>query len=306
MVLDDGTSTMLRCANCGAAEGDDIKLKTCTACKSVRYCGIKCQKKHRPKHKKACKERAAELRDEILFRQPESTHLGDCPICFLPLPLDRNQFVYMQCCSQTVCEGCNHANQLRESSGRLENKCPFCRAPLINSDEEFECKNMDRVMDRVEANDPAAMFKLGILLMEKGEYGRAFEYCSKAASSGIAEAHAKLAYCYREGQGVERDEKKEAYHLEQACIGGHPEARHNLGCVERQNKRFERALKHFMIASKQGYDESLGCVKDLYADGFASKEDYVSALRGYQAAVDAEKSEQREEAERAYLGSTNN
>jgi len=29
-----------------------------------------------------------ELRDEILFRQPESTHDGDCPICFLPLPVD--------------------------------------------------------------------------------------------------------------------------------------------------------------------------------------------------------------------------
>jgi hypothetical protein len=33
--------------------------------------------------KKTFKERAAEL-----FKQPESTHLGDCPICMSPLLLD--------------------------------------------------------------------------------------------------------------------------------------------------------------------------------------------------------------------------
>jgi len=33
--------------------------------------------------REAAKEykRAAELRDEILFKQPESSHRGDCPIC---------------------------------------------------------------------------------------------------------------------------------------------------------------------------------------------------------------------------------
>eukprot|EP00985_Skeletonema_marinoi_P030096 scaffold30504_cov80-Skeletonema_marinoi.AAC.1 len=73
------------CASCGIGQVDDIKLKKCTACYLVRYCSVKCQKEHRPQHKRACKKRAAELRDEILFKQPESSDLGDCPICFLPL-----------------------------------------------------------------------------------------------------------------------------------------------------------------------------------------------------------------------------
>ena len=76
------------CASCGIAEIDEIKLKTCTACKFVRYCSVECQKKHWPQHKRACKKRMAELRDKILFRQPESSCLGDCPICCLPIPLD--------------------------------------------------------------------------------------------------------------------------------------------------------------------------------------------------------------------------
>ncbi len=56
------------CANCGKAAVDDIKLKICTACKLVKYCSVDCQKNHRPKHKKACKKRVAEIRDDKLFR----------------------------------------------------------------------------------------------------------------------------------------------------------------------------------------------------------------------------------------------
>ena len=63
------------CASCGIAGVDDVKLKDCSACHLVKYCGIECQKEHRPKHKKECKKRAAELRDEILFKQPEGTDL---------------------------------------------------------------------------------------------------------------------------------------------------------------------------------------------------------------------------------------
>eukprot|EP00984_Skeletonema_dohrnii_P017230 scaffold7802_cov115-Skeletonema_dohrnii-CCMP3373.AAC.1 len=77
---EESDDTMMFCASCGIAEVDDIKLKKCTACYLVKYCSVKCQRNHRPQHKRACKKRAAELRDEILFKQPESRDLGDCPI----------------------------------------------------------------------------------------------------------------------------------------------------------------------------------------------------------------------------------
>ena len=72
----------------------------------------------------------------------------------------------------------------------------------------------------------------------------------------------------------------------------------NLGCEEYHNCRYERARKHFIIAANLGHHDSLKCVKDLYADGHARKEDYAGALRGYQAAVEAAKSAERETAER--------
>ncbi len=68
------------CASCGLAEVDAIKLMTCTACKLVRYCSVACQERHRPQHKRSCKKRMAELRDSVLFAQPNGSCHGDYPI----------------------------------------------------------------------------------------------------------------------------------------------------------------------------------------------------------------------------------
>eukprot|EP00985_Skeletonema_marinoi_P029086 scaffold26678_cov161-Skeletonema_marinoi.AAC.3 len=264
------------CAACGTAEVDDINLKTCTACKSVRYCSIKCQKHHRPKHKRECKKRAAELRDEILFKQPESSHEGDCPICFLPLPLVENKSIVMSCCSKKICRGCAYANQVRELEGKLQQKCAFCRHPVPHTEEEA----MKHIMKRVEANDPAAMCHMGVRCHLGGDIEGAFLYWTKAAD---AYSHYQLSRLYGEGK--------------EAAVGGHPTARHNLGCIEGDNGRNERALKHWLIAAKLGNGDSLTNVRTGFEWGLLSKEDFAAALRGHQAAVDATKSTQRDEAE---------
>ena len=65
-------STNNTCANCGKGEECSGDLKSCTACKLVKYCNRECQIAHRPQHKKECKKQAAELRDEKLFKQPHN------------------------------------------------------------------------------------------------------------------------------------------------------------------------------------------------------------------------------------------
>jgi hypothetical protein len=70
------------CAECGEEGG--ARLKVCKSCMQVKYCNAECQRAHWPKHKKECKLRAAELRDETLFKDPPAKE--DCPICFLPMP----------------------------------------------------------------------------------------------------------------------------------------------------------------------------------------------------------------------------
>ena len=288
----DNKADVLCCASCGTADGDDIKLKRCNACYLVRYCSVKCQREHRPQHKKECKRRAAELRDEILFKQPDGSCYGDCPICCLPLPIDREKCGLSSCCCKLICQGCNFANQKREFEGRLEHKCPFCRKTLPKRQEE----NVVLLMERIEVNDPVAMCQMGRKRYSEGDYQAAFEYYTKAAALGDAEAHFQLSTLYREGKGVEKDEKREQYHAEEAAIGGHINARHNLGCYEWKSDRMERAAKHWIIAAKLGFDDSLECAKDLYKSGYVSKEDLDAALLGHRAAIAATKSPQREEA----------
>jgi tetratricopeptide (TPR) repeat protein len=278
------------CANCSKAAVDNIKLKICTACKLVKYCSVDCQKNHRPQHKKACKKRAAEIRDDQLFSQPDGTHYGECPICCLPLPLDETKRSINTCCCKYICRGCDFANQRREIEQGIKPRCTYCREPLPESKEE------QTYTKRVEANDPKALYEIGFMCRNEGDYSRAFQYFTKAAGLGDIESHFELSVLYRKEQGVEKDEKKEIYHLEEAAIGGHPGARHNLGCIEHEKGRIDRSFQHWIIAAKLGYDESLAMVKEGFTKGLASKEEFEVALRGHQAAVDATKSDQREEA----------
>ncbi len=134
---------------------------------------------------------------------------------------------------------------------------------------------------------------------DEGDYKTALEYFTKAAELGDEDAHYNLSFSYCDGEGVDKDGGKSAYHAEQAAIGGHLGARNNLGCYEWDNGNMERARKHFIIAANLGCHDSLYNLKRLYAKGHGSKEDYADALRAYQAAVDATKSSDREKVEEA-------
>mmetsp|Transcript_10877 Transcript_10877/g.16069 ORF Transcript_10877/g.16069 Transcript_10877/m.16069 type:complete len:323 (+) Transcript_10877:97-1065(+) len=287
------------CASCGIAEVDGIKLTTCDAnCLLVRYCSGSCQREHRLQHKEECKKRVAELRDELLFAQPDSSHFGDCPICFLPLAINERSHVLMSCCSKAICDGCWYANKIRELNASLKHACPFCRHSVPVTQAEINAN----IMKRVEANDHFATGFDGIRRYDEGDYGSAFEYLSKAAELGDADAHYQLSVMYLDGKGVEKDEKMAVYHWEESAIAGHPTARYNIGAIEWNNGSKERAVKHYIIAANHGNTKSVEMLKQGYKEGSVSKEDFAAALRAHQAAVDATKSPQREAAEKAEGG----
>ncbi len=287
------------CASCGMAAIDNIKLKLCDGgCDLVKYCHNDCcQINHREQHEDECKKRLAEMHDKDLFTQSDSSYLEECPICFLPLPIDQRKSTFMTCCSKTICNGCDYASKKSERErGLEEQRCAFCREPLSKSQKQSE----KQVMERVKKNDPVAMTYIGERNKQKGDYGKALEYWTKAAELGDVKAHCCLGILYYKGVGVEKDEEKAVYHWEQAAIGGHPPARGCLALHEEENGMFERASKHYVIAANLGCDLSLKHIKDLFVEGIVSKEDYAAALGGYQAAVDATKSAERDEAEAFY------
>jgi tetratricopeptide (TPR) repeat protein len=245
------------CASCGKAAVDGVKLKKC-ACNLVKYCGVECQKNHRKQHKKACKKRMAEIHDDRLFTQPDESHRGECPICCLPLSLDEEKIMVNSCCCQYICNGCDHAISLHEREQGLEHKCPYCREPVPETEEEHD----QNYVKRAKANDPTAIFHVGKKCLGEGDYEGVFHYWKKAAALGHTDAHFNLSIMYRKGQnGVERDMKKSMYHLEEVAIGGHDTARYNLGVLEGRNGRTDRAVKHYIIAANLGDDDSLEKVK---------------------------------------------
>ncbi len=184
------------CASCGVTAVDDVTLKKC-ACNLVKYCSIECQKEHRPQHKKACKKRLAEIRDDDLFEQPDSSHMGECPICCLPMSIDLSKSRMMSCCCKIICYGCDYANYMRENEQGLEHRCAFCREPEAKSEDEHVKRRMKRVK---KYNDPVAMSQMGARnRMEGGDYETALKYFTKAAELGDTQAHHELSVMYRKG-----------------------------------------------------------------------------------------------------------
>lgn len=183
---------------------------------------------------------------------------------------------------------------MREVQWSLERKCPFCRTPLPKSKHEADQNDKKRA----EANNPVAIREMSARCFEKGDYSSALEYLTKAAGLRDTEAHYQLSCLYKEGRGVEKDMKKAVYHWEEAAIGGHPQARYNLGVEEGHNDNFERAVRHFIIAANLGHDYALKLLTELHAAGAIRKDDFDKILHAHQAAVNATKSPERDEAER--------
>ena len=284
------------CANCGQEGGEGVKLKNCTACLLVQYCGVDCQKAHRKIHKKACKQRAAELKDERLYSQGHERLEGDfCPICTQPVPMPTNKHSgFHPCCMKRVCHGC----ALAATKRGIDDKCAFCRTPRP----EGNAANLSMVQTRVGKKDPEAIKFLGDQYSHgqlglKKDMSRAVELWSEAAELGSVDACYSLGQAYRRGDGVQIDVSQCIHFYEKAAMLGHSMARHDLGCHECDRGNYDRAVRHLLISAKMGYTNSLEGIKTLFTRGNATKSQYSEALKGYQDALEEMKSPDREEAE---------
>jgi len=284
------------CANCGKGEDDGTILKACAACKLVKYCSRDCQIAHRPQHKKQCKRRAKELHEIELFKQPPP--MEDCPICMERLPTLCTGRTFMPCCGKVLCNGCIHAFQLGITREK-DNICPFCRTPASKSDEE----NIKRFEKRAAINDARAIHNLGCHY-RKAKLGlpqdhvKALELWHRAGELGSAGAYYNIGCAYQSGnRGVERDMEKATHYWESGAMLGHTGARYNLGVHHENNLGdLNKASKHYMIAVNDGCLDSLNRIKEFYRKGYATKDEYAKALRGYQSYLDEIKTNQRDEA----------
>ena len=290
------------CSDCGGVAGEGASLKACKSCWLVKYCNVNCQKNHWPKHKKECKERAAEIHDEALFKDPPPKE--DCPICFLPMPerllscmtlppatissvpiadyAKANEVLAgkaaetnYECCGKTICGGCVYS--FRESGNN--EKCPFCKANRkgITAEEAVE-----QLMKLVEVNDAGAMCvladdyyhgQLGLLQ----DRDKAMELWTRAAKLGSSKAHYQLGCTY----DAEGNSKKEKFHYEAAAMAGDEAARNNLGTMEAQSGNMGRAVKHWAIAASAGHHQALHNLLLAFRTGIVNRDTIDSTLAAY-------------------------
>jgi len=303
----DDNHVLSICANCGKEGANNI----CAKCQVTKYCNAVCKKVHKKKHKKDCEECirlatekhneelriAAELHDEQLFKQ--SPPKEDCPICFLRIPILQTGSTYYSCCGKIICNGCAHAPVYDNQGNEVDNKkCPFCRTPFYESEEEM----IKQERKRMEADDPLAVYNLGSYYRD-GKYGfrqdytKALELFHRSGELGYAEAYGNIGITYSlGGRGVEVDKKKGVYYYELAAMAGDEIARNKLGLNETRAGNYDRALKHFMIAVRGGHAKSLEAIKELFTERHASKDDYTEALQLYQEYLGEIKSPQRDKA----------
>jgi hypothetical protein len=306
------------CADCGEKEEGVVSLKVCKSCMSVKYCNAVCQKNHWATHKKECKRRAAELRDEALFKDPPAKE--DCPICFLPMPFrliccvslppatilsvpiydyamahemltTETALEYFPCCGKTICRGCDYSFC---KSGN-EERCPFCNADRCSKTDE---QQVEEIRKRVDANDAASTYVLANSYYNgfngfQQDHTKAIELYARAAELGFSEAHSHLGIMYYEGG----DLKKAKIHLEAAAMAGHEAARLNIGSLDYNSGNMERAVKHWTIAASAGYHAAMHELRKLFEKGAVSRETIDSILVAYNTSC----AEMRSKARDAYI-----
>ena len=307
------------CAECGKEEGEGgaVTLKMCKACMLVKYCNAKCQKNHWSTHKKECKLRAAEIRDEALFKDPPPKE--ECPICFLPMPdlliscvslppatifsvpiydfakaneelATEGMEQYYPCCGKSICKGCMH------SCFKLGNdKCPFCNSDRGNKTDEDGAEDNTK---RAAANDPASICLLAAHCHHgragfQQDYAKAIELYGRAAELGCSGAHGSLGDIYDEGGNL----KKAKFHWEAAAMAGDEVARCNLGVFEAQSGNIEQAIKHWTIAASVGNYKAMFQLNICFEKGLVSRESIDSTLTAYNSSC----AEMRSEARDAYI-----
>lgn len=275
------------CGNCSKPEGAEVKLKVCSECKIMKYCGKDCQIAHRHQHKHDCKKLAAELHDNALFKQPPKQE--DCPICFLQIP---HSETYFSCCGKMTCIACAMTH---DQSCQLGGCCPFCRAKMSG--------NVDKMIEkRVSAGDAYAMYALGMENLQtvkasgsmKDTITAAVKVLHCSADLGCERAYGKLADLYFKGDLVAEDKRKAILYYEKAAMGGDVESRYRLGILDLKAMRPDRCIRHWLIGASCGDIRCVNNIKIARLLGFATNDQYAQAIEKYHIYLDEVKSDQRD------------
>ena len=230
----------------------------------------------------------------------------ECPVCLVPLPLEREKTMYWACCGKLICYACceEHNRALSVTNRKRDKKklsplvltCPFCRSPIHKNDSEL----MSRYEKRVDKGDTQAMLNLGgkykdgISGLRKNDE-KTLELFQMAADLGSAEAIGQLGLLAMDKEFTSVPNKTKAMeYFENAAAKGHILSHDIIAIILRKEGNIDLAIKHWHLAAAAGHDDSTKCLWGCFNKGTLSKPDLEKALRAHKAALDEMNSEERE------------
>jgi len=187
--------------------------------------------------------------------------------------------------------------------------CLFCEEDLqqFNSDTEGI---ISRLLDRIHhsSDDQDKIQALSMLASSYDTGESDLTQDSKMAHQlwmeavelgGSKDAHYNLSQSYSEyhkERGVEKDDKKELYHLEEAAMLGDAAARCELGFYEGERGNWDRAKKHWILSAAAGCKGCMERIKRGKKKGAVSNDEYKRTLRAHRKSLNLTRSAQRDAA----------
>lgn len=232
----------------------------------------------------------------------------ECPICLIPLPINKDEICFMLCCAKFICQGCSYKevltginNGLSEHALLNEQKCALCRQVMKGKNIMKQRKKL------IKKNNANAYIQMACLYRDGEEgliqsYTRSLEMSIKAAELDHVEAFVMIGWYYEEGIVVEEDTSKALEYYEVAAKKGSV-----LGHLELSRFYEEmgpmgdmQRVDHLKVVAKAGDQESMDNLMKAYKDNLLSKEELTQTLREFQISNDKMKSKDRDDV-RAFM-----
>lgn len=249
------------CAACGKS-GDN--LKACMACHLVKYCNRECQNFHRPKHKKECRKRAAELK-----------HAGG--------DNTSNSIV------NEISEGISNASISDSASGSTDKKTSTSYeqnnedfSKVISDDELFKDPPPKEECPICMQPMPYEFGICGVEVTYQTCCGKVICYgCMKAAEEEIQAGNMKdwCAFCrvpypYTDREIKKRWTKRVKLNDVEAFLGLAADYRGNMGSPKNEKKVFELLSKAADLGSCRAHYQ----LSNMYHKGEAMEKDMEKAI----------------------------
>ena len=147
----------------------------------------------------------------------------------------------------------------------------------------------------------AAEFNKGVCLMEKKEYGEAYDVFVSAAEKGLANAQSRLGYMYAEGLGVTQDSEKSEHWYRMAANQGDIDAMFSLGNIYYGIRNdFNTAFHYYSDAADAGDAEAQLSLAYMYLRGEGVEQDYEKAFKWTEKSAEQGLAQAQNELGRAY------